>query len=112
MSRPTENETWLIQVGGEILETRALSNEERPPLERLIHSFWVADYGMRNAGDLATAADLFPAFKAEGLVAARELGLVRCLELFSLEQAELERRYFELFEEACGELVTAWNDAS
>lgn len=30
------------------------------PLVLLFYCLWVADYGMRNAGDLAIAADLLP----------------------------------------------------
>ena len=49
---------------------RALS-----PVERLVYCLWVADYGMRNAGDLDTARDLYPDFQREAVELARELGM-------------------------------------
>ncbi|WP_139354080.1 hypothetical protein [Sinorhizobium sp. A49] len=56
-----DNETWLVEAGCIVVETKALVGyAPLSPLERLIYCVWVADYGMRNAGDLKAAADVHP----------------------------------------------------
>jgi len=102
---PADNETWLIDTGHEIIERRrALGGDALTPRERLIHAFWVADYSMRNAGDLAAARDLDARFRETARVAAAALGLVYALNVFSLSDGELERRYFDLFDPLCDEI--------
>ena len=65
---------------------------------------WVASYGMGNAGDLETAHEVYADFQEEAVRLARELGLQRTLEAFSLETADLEWEYFDRFEEICNEI--------
>ena len=66
MTVPTNNENWLIDEGHAILERKADQGEAAlRPIERLIRCWWVADYGMRNAGDLDTALDLDSRFLDE-----------------------------------------------
>ena len=77
------------------------------PRERLIYCLWVADYGMRNAGDLDTARDLYPNFQDEALGLARSLGLTYTAESFELPPAKLEDLYFERFERICNEVKNA-----
>ena len=74
------------------------------PLEKLVYCLWVADYGMRNAGDLRTAADVYEPFQREAASLALELGAPYTLAAFSLPTAELERRYLELFSDIVDEL--------
>jgi hypothetical protein len=74
------------------------------PRERLIHRLWVADYSMRNAGDLASAHDLAPRFLADGLAAARILGLPQANAAFALSAGEFERRFFDLVDALIAEL--------
>ncbi len=58
-----ELETWIIDVGADVIAKRsAIGREALTPLEKLIYCVWVADYGMRNAGDLVVAADIYPEF--------------------------------------------------
>lgn len=101
-----DNKTWLLETAHELIEKRVAAGELllHAPREHLIYCLWVADYGMRNAGDLITAADLHPAFREEGLAAARELLLPRTTAAFSLAAADLERDYFELFDGIIAEI--------
>ncbi len=103
-----DNETWLIEAVHTVLEKEAAAGF--PSLnawERLLHSLWIADYGMRNAGDLETAADLDQHFQERGLEAAQTLALPDCIAAFSLSTDDLERRYFELFDTVCEEIKGA-----
>jgi hypothetical protein len=100
-----DRETWLLDEGDRVIRAEAENGAvSLPPRDRLIHSLWVADYGMRNAGDLDTAADVHPAFLAEGLAAATALGMPRATAAFSLPPGELEGRWFNLFDGLVNEL--------
>ncbi len=100
-----DNESWLLNRGGRVIEKMATENySSLPPLDRLIYCLWAADYGMRNAGDLETAADLHPACLDDGKSAAQELNLPRSAAAFSLSPDELERAYFRLFDEVVSEI--------
>ena len=100
-----DNQTWLIDVGHAIIEKkRAGGVDALTPRERLIHCFWIADYSMRNAGDLATARDLDPGYLADARTTSATLELPRAREAFGLSEGELERRYFDLFDGVCDEL--------
>ena len=64
---PTENETWLIEIGDEIIKRRAADGKESvPDVDNHIFCLWVADYGMRNAGDLAGASQVDADFHTDG----------------------------------------------
>ena len=100
-----DNETWLLATGEGINRKKAALGSASLSLpERLTYCLWVADYAMRNAGDLATARDLHPSFLKEGRSAAEELGLPRSASAFSLSFDDLERQYFSLFEEVATEI--------
>ena len=100
-----ELETWIVQVGGEVIERKTAHGAAAiSSLEKLIYCLWVADYGMRNGGSLETAADVYTPFQNEGASLAFELELPRTLAAFSLPTAELESRYFELLGEVVGEI--------
>lgn len=100
-----DNQTWLIDIGHEIIEKKCAQGiETLTPRERLIHCFWIADYSMRNAGDLATARDLDPGYRTDGERAAEALDLPLAEAMFALSEGELERRYFDLFDGVCEEL--------
>jgi len=56
MNGDLENETWIVERGGQIVEKMTdAAHQPLTDLERLIYCLWVADYGMRNTGDLETA---------------------------------------------------------
>src|SRR5262245_19878478 len=100
-----DNETWIVDVGGRVIDKKAAQGYSAlSPLERLIYCVWVADYSMRNAGDLATAADLYPAFLDDGKSAARELDLPCSVTAFSLRLAEFEQEYFGVFDQIVSEI--------
>ena len=103
-----ELETWIIEVGSSVVEKKSASEGETlTPLETLIYCVWVADYSMRNAGDLETAADVHADFQREAAVLAASLGLVQTRAAFELTSARLEERYFDLLGAIVAELSGA-----
>jgi hypothetical protein len=102
-----DHETWLLDEGDQIIEQKAAKGYFSHPRARLIYCVWAADYGMRNAGDLMTAADLHPTFLVDGQSAAQELGLPHAAAAFSLTSDELERQYFDLFDDIVAEIRAA-----
>jgi hypothetical protein len=105
---PADNETWIIEAGDEILEREAADGEPSlTPIDRLIYCLWVADYGMRNAGDLITASDLYASFQSEALQVSTDLGLVVTQSAFSLSSSDLEAQYFQRFDAICDEIRAA-----
>lgn len=100
-----DHETWLLDEADQVIEQRANNGySSLTPRARLIYCLWAADYGMRNAGDLTTAADLHPTFLVDGRFAAQELGLPHAVAAFSLTTKELEREYLDLFDEIVEEI--------
>ena len=100
-----DHETWLLDEGDQIIEQKANKGYlSLSPRARLIYCLWAADYGMRNAGDLTTAADLHPTFLDDGQSAAQELRLPHAVAAFSLTSKEFERQYFDLFDEIVAEI--------
>jgi hypothetical protein len=103
-----DNETWIIDTGHIIIEKKVERGyDSLSALERLIYCLWIADYGMRNAGDLAVAFDMHWRFLEHGRMAATQLRLQRSIAAFSLPASELEQRYFALFDEMCEEIRRA-----
>ncbi|MCE9563503.1 MAG: hypothetical protein K8U57_15795 [Planctomycetes bacterium] len=105
MPIPSDNETWVIETGDVIIQKKARDGlESLTPWEHLVYCLWVADYGMRNAGDLDSAADVYAKYHSEG----RRLSITLSLQLtnaaFKLSKAKLEQEYFERFKAMCDEL--------
>lgn len=108
MTGPTDNETWVIEEGDRVIQKKArLGFECLTIWERLVYSLWVADYGMRNAGDLGTAKDVYADFQSTALHAAEELTLPLTRDTFSMAPNALEEEYFERFEAVCDEIRNA-----
>ena len=108
MSNPTGNETWIIETGDNVVrKMRELGSNGLTQWDNLVYCLWVADYGMRNAGDLDTAADLYASFHSEGRHIAKALSLPITLAAFSLNKAELELEYFDRFESMVEEIKKA-----
>ncbi|MCE9635570.1 MAG: hypothetical protein K8T90_07690 [Planctomycetes bacterium] len=103
---PFDYESWLIDAAEPVLrravEVGALALTD---WERALYCLWVADYSMRNAGDLGSAYDLASDFKTAGLAAARTTDLRAMTSLFALDDAEFERRYAGSFDDVCRELL-------
>jgi hypothetical protein len=110
---PTDNETWIIETGDRVI-CKIVSGgiECLSPWEMLVYCLWIADYGMRNAGDLDTAADWYPEFQSHARRIAEALSLRLTHEAFSLPKSDLEREYFERFESICNEIKDAESRAS
>ena len=102
---PTDNETWVIETGDRVIRSGGI--ECLSPWEMLVFCLWVADYGMRNAGDLDTAADVYPEYQLHARRIAEELSLRLTREAFSLPKRDLEREYFDRFESVCNEIKDA-----
>ena len=108
MRGPTDNETWIIEARDDVIHKEAdHGRSSLSPIECLIHCLWIADYGMRNAGDLETAADLYSDFHSEGRELAEKLSLPFTLETFALSSDEFANQYFERFDRVCDEIKNA-----
>lgn len=105
MASPTENETWLIETGHAIVGKKG--RYEIDDWETLVYCLWVADYGMRNAGDLAAAADVYSGFQTDACRIAQELSVEVTLSAFSLSKGDLQQQYFDRFEAICDEIKRA-----
>jgi hypothetical protein len=107
MRKPEDNESWIIHKGDAIIQKKALLGVEAlTPWELLVYCLWVADYGMRNAGDLETASDLYEPFKTEGQKLARQLQFKETEKAFSMPDELLQLQYFDIFESICNEIKT------
>jgi hypothetical protein len=102
-------ETWLIEDAGHsvVVKKSDVGMEGLSPVERLTYCLWVADYGMKNAGDLQTAADLYPPFHSEGAQLAADLSLAKTAALFSGATSKFESAYFDKFDGVCQEIASA-----
>jgi hypothetical protein len=108
MNGPTANESWIIDAGDVVIQKKAAAGVgSLSPIERLLYCVWVADYGMRNAGDLEAARALYADFQPDAARLAQELGLPLTHSAFALATADLEREYFDRFEGICDELRPA-----
>jgi hypothetical protein len=109
----SENEGWIVHRGGEVSEKKAKSGlESLNSWERLAYCVYITDYMMRNAGDFANAAVMYPDFQKDGKRFAKELSLPATSEAFSLSERKLQREYFDRFEAICNELKKADPGAS
>src|SRR5262245_50680771 len=103
-----DNETWVVEEGDRIIQKKARLGVDRlTDWERLVYSLWVADYGMRNAGDLDTARDVCADFQSVALHLATKLSLPTTCSAFVLNPDTLRERYFDLFEAVCTEIRSA-----
>ena len=108
MTVPTDNETWVVERGGDVVEKEVRAGlATLSDWEHLLYCLWVADYMMRNAGDLANEPDLYPGFQREAMKRARALGLAGAETMFALSATQFEREYFDRFENVCGEIRSA-----
>ena len=108
MAIPMDNETWIIETGDAVIQKIAHSGMvSLTSWEMLVYCLWVADYGMRNAGDLNTAADVYASFQTDARRIAEELSLQLTHKTFSLAKVDLEQGYFDRFESICDEIKRA-----
>jgi hypothetical protein len=108
MRAVTENEDWIVERGGVVVDKKVrFGLSSLNDWEHLVYCLWVADYMMRNAGDLANAKDMYPSFQTETTTRARTLGLKLTAETFSLSAQQLQDEYFDRFEGLCNEIKSA-----
>ena len=108
MTFPTDNEAWLIETGGLVIEKMSTGGVAAlSAWEKLLYCLWVTDYGMRNAGDLGAAADVYADYKSEALRQACTLGLEATRGAFAMSDRQLAQVYFEMFEAICDEVRQA-----
>lgn len=103
-----DNETWVVEEGDRIIQKKArVGLAGLTDWERLVYALWVADYGMRNAGDLDTARDVCTDFQSVALQSANKLALPTTHTAFLLAPDILQECYFDLFEAVCTEIRSA-----
>ena len=103
---PFDYESWLLDAAEPVLRREIeVGAAALAGWERALYCLWIADYSMRNAGDLRSAYDLASDFKSAGLAAARATDLRAMASLFALDDAEFEQRYAGSFDEVCRELL-------
>ena len=103
MNQVPDNETWVVEAGDAII-TRKAEGSSLSAVERLVYCLWVAGYGMRNAGDLNTARDIYHGFQPEAAELAGRLGLLFTRQSFELSAEDLQAGYFERFDRICVEI--------
>lgn len=103
-----DNQSWIVNAGDVVIRKKGAGGvQSLTSPERLIYCLWVADYGMRNAGDLETARDLYRGFQEEAARLSLELRLPFTHETFSLSADKLEQEYLDRFERICDEIKKA-----
>ncbi len=108
MRVPADNETWVIEAGDVVIQKKARSGSgSLAPWERLVYCLWVADYGMRNAGDLDTAHAVCADFQSNARRIAKDLSLRLTHEASSLPRGALQAEYFIRFDYICHEIRNA-----
>lgn len=102
----TANEEWLIYSGDDVVQKKTREGIENLTLfERLIYCVWKADYSLRNAADLNAARDFYENFQREAAQLANDLSLKVTCAAFELPTEDLQRQYFERFDDICNELI-------
>lgn len=94
-----DNETWIIDTGDAVIQKMArVGKKALSPWEALVYCVWTADYGMRNAGDLDIAQDIYSGFHLDARRIAAELSLPLTHAAFTIQKGELESQYFDRFD--------------
>lgn len=101
----SDNERWL-EAAGQAIRARRLSADVATlaPRERLTEILWLVSRSMRVTGDLAAARSRDPSFLVCARRIAANLGLPHAMAAFSGSEAGLERQFFDLFDDLCGEV--------
>ena len=108
MSATSDNETWVVEAGAEVVEKRAnFGFNTLSAKEQLVYWLWWADYMLRNAGDFANAVELKRDFQQEVVTLANQLRLAFTEETFALPRVALEQQYFDRFDRVCDEIRNA-----
>ena len=104
----SENESWLVEAGGDVVEKKAkFGVQGLSASERLLYCLWVIDYCMRNSGDLVQVDLLHQNCIGEAKQLAKDLSLGEAEQAFSLPALDLEIQYEARFEAVCNEVKRA-----
>jgi len=102
MNSSFENETWIIDAGDQVIQKMAGNSDAvLSSKERLIYCLWVADYCMRNAGDISQASVMHAGWQKEAAEHSKKLVLDFCGETFLLPESSFEEQYFSRFDGGC-----------
>jgi hypothetical protein len=105
MVTPIDNASWLVEAGSAVIDKKARNGSHSlTPWERLVYCLWIADYSMRNAGDLEAARDIRTDFQLEAARIAKSLELPFTYASFSLPPSALQIDYFVRFDALCHEV--------
>ncbi|MCA0895125.1 hypothetical protein [Microbulbifer agarilyticus] len=103
MNMDLDNETWLIELGDDVIEKKAeIGIEALTDYEKAVYCLWVIDYSIRNSGTLDALEDIYPKAISdlESLIGKNNwLSKFRVKEISSSQEA-----YYNNFEELCSEL--------
>ncbi|WP_086932991.1 hypothetical protein [Agarilytica rhodophyticola] len=110
-----DNETWILEVGDDIIEKKTKSSyESLTLLEQSIYCLWVIDYAVRNAGSLDPIEDLHPSAIDELIANAKAQGWKKIAHLIHCSEEEEEDdfcdRYCQDFDESCNELRLVYDN--
>jgi hypothetical protein len=103
MNMELDNETWLIELGDDVIEKKAKSGiETLTDYEKSVYCLWVIDYSIRNSGTLGALEDIHPDAISELEHLTSENNW---LSKFSIKEiSSSEEAYYKNFEELCNEL--------
>ncbi|MPW29603.1 hypothetical protein F9L16_11430 [Agarivorans sp. B2Z047] len=102
MSMKLDNETWLIELGDDVIEKKAeIGIEALTDYEKSVYCLWVIDYSIRNSGTLDALDDIYP----EAISEFDSLtGKNNWLSKSSIKDiSSSEEAYYNNFEELCNE---------
>jgi hypothetical protein len=108
-----DNETWLIEIGDEVIVKKATSSyEEFSSMEKTIYCFWVVDYAVRNSGTLQPVEEIHPSAIKELVNCAQSNNWYKMLGMLKNHENEEEfsDKYYELFEASCNEIRSAYEN--
>jgi hypothetical protein len=108
-----DNETWLIEVGDEVIVKKSQSSYEAlSEIDKSIYCFWVIDYAVRNSGTLGPLNELHPSAINELMDKAikhKWIHLYNLLSASGQEKAFCEL-YYKQYDLACSEIRFAYEN--
>ena len=108
MTSADDNETWVVGAGADVLRKLAEHGDEGlSAKEQLLYRLWVADYCMRNAGDLEQIDQMCEHCLEDAARLSLELALPSAHEAFSLPRPKFQAEYFSHFDRICSEVRRA-----
>ncbi|OOG40584.1 MULTISPECIES: hypothetical protein [unclassified Rhodanobacter] len=104
-------ESWLVEVGGDIIEKKSSQGvESLTPIQLAIYNLWLIDYAVRNSGSFGPLEDM----ESNAIAALHAFSSANNMPALSswLSQANDEeafcKSYYHHFPGACLELKLHW----